>query len=466
MFGCESSFLLDKFFTETSLLDQLFEFIKNTSLNHTLAGYFSKLVLSLLNKNASQIITYIDSHEYIPVLTEKICYKSISDIILKILLLEHIETGFYLDSRIKIVNYLIPQLKSSNHLSHYYLSEIVSEFLQRSIEANSWREIVQVFTSADNLKIIIDASAGGDSSKVCAGVKIIKSILNCSSCDFLLREDKPNEFDDSEVLQEELEENNTEFLVKIIEAVSDYAKMLKRPSEKFLGTFNKEIEILGEDRLKIIDLMLACIKLNNKSMNLKIAETGIIEDIMQLFFRLEMNSMLHNLVENLVFTVFTTKNEILIENLIEKTQLIKLIVKHKETKGNSGHSLKIANFLVKIQEKYDKVRVSFESCTEWGEYFCNYLSKRNEDQNRRLGEGKQSELIEETGELSANTNQEITAYLNRITGYNVTKSEDVAVNTEIKELNPEEATNKKPEIEENIDTKDQITNKFLGNLLL
>ena len=340
-------------------------------------------------------------------------------------------------------------MNCSNTLSHHFLAEIVTEFLQKNFEANSWREIIEVFTSSDNLKIIFEASIGGDISKVCSGVKILTSILNCSACDFLLREYKQQN-NDEDVIQEEQEENNTEFLNRIIGAISGYATILRRPSEKFFGTLQQEVEMLGEDRLRIIDLMLVCIKLNNKEINSKIAQAGIIEEIMQLFFRLEMNSLLHHTVEKIVNAIFAHNNEdeSLIECLINKSQLIALLAQNKASKGYSGHANRIANFLVKIQEKYEKIKFSIISCNEWNEYYANYLIKINETETKALGEEKQIESFEEFSK----TEDKITAFLKKMTGQHNKKREEVSLNT--KTTDEDDLINKEPETEECFEPED------------
>ena len=447
IFACESSHILDMILSTNSLLSQIFDFLKPASVNPTLSGYFSKLLMTVIEKSPQFVLKELDEQGFIERLTEKISSKSICDAVLKILTLESPTPEFCLGVRSKIFASVLGQLTSSNPLSHYFSAEIVTEFLLRPHETNSWRELLEVVTRSDNLQMIFEASISSEPSRTVAGVRIIKGIINCSVCDYLLRETRSSD-DDANVIQEELEEKTSVFVKGIVRSMEGYAVVLSRISEKFIGTNGGEIEILGADRKSIVELILACIRINIKEINREIARTGALTVIFGFFFHFEMNSMLHNLVVQTVIAIFTNLDEddCLIDCLVQST-LISNLSNPTLNKGYNGHATKIANYLVKIKEKNPKLNDSIKTCPDWENFYTNYLTKTNAIESTPLGETKPIVQIE-----SFDARSRITNILNKISGSN-NISRELVSGYNYRPANSGEVM-KEPEIEEGFEPDD------------
>jgi serine/threonine-protein phosphatase 6 regulatory subunit 3 len=406
LFACESLHIINQFFYESILLIRLFDFLNSDQINPTLAGYFSKLLICLLNKNPSTIIDYIEYNRLIPKLTEKINNRSISNLVTKILAIESSQKDFYLKARSSLLSSLIARINYEN-VSDTFLQEIIFEFFYRFDEINSWKELVKVMTSSENMMLIIETSLCDNQHRVFIGANILKNILDCSGCDFLYK---------TKTDLESLDDlGASEFLEWVFEALKNYENVLKRPSSSFRGTLHTEFPALGKDRLKIIELVNSCIKLNIKELNNFIASIGILQEIILIFFKFEFNSMVHNQVSSLISSLLIySQDENLLETLIKKTELIKRISTHTGNKGYSGHVIKIANQLIMAQNKYDCIIETIELCEEWPSFVNEYLDNQNIVQKITLGEEKKKSVS--TDKSLVKTEEMVSQFFNKITG--------------------------------------------------
>ena len=330
----------------------------------------------------------LDEQGFIEKLAEKVYSKSISSLLLKILTLESQIPEFCLGVRSKILTSVLRQLTSSNLMSHCFCSEIVGEFLVRYKQANSWRELLEVITRSDNLRIIFDSSISGEESRIVAGVRIIGGMIRCGACSYLWRETR-NSDDDTSGVQEEREEKSSELVKGLVQAMQGYAVILRRASEKFIGTSGAEIERLGMDRKSIVELILSCIWINVREINREIARTEALTMIFGFFFKFEMNSILQNLVGRIIVDMLTylDEDDCLIDCLVQ-SQFISSLANPTLHKGYNGHATKIANFLVKIKEKHKKIAEAISACANWENFYLEYLIKTNAIENKSLGGAK------------------------------------------------------------------------------
>ncbi|OMJ91474.1 hypothetical protein SteCoe_5960 [Stentor coeruleus] len=393
IFSCESQHIFDQFFADDKmLLIEFFKFLKDDYINTTLAGYFSKFAISLVHHNPSFVIGFIEEHGYLQEIASKVWSKSIADLALKILTLEDLDSNFCIEPRTKLLNMVISNFSSSNPLSNYFSAEILCELVLRYNEKNSWRELMILLASSDNIKLIIDAATSSDISQVTSGIRVLKAIISSASCDFLLRVNRGSNEDDSRVIQEETEEIS-DFCKQVIDSLTLLVRKLERPTSYFDSCVkNTTIKILGDDRIKIVEFLHICMKIGIKAFELKIVSTNAIPSIINLFFDFDMNSIYHTLVEQVINSILILKgdNDCLLQALLN-SDLIDKIILNPQLKGYSGHVIRIANLLNKSQYAQDVVRSKLSKDGRWAEFTRNYLEKRNEVEARKLGENKKIE---------------------------------------------------------------------------
>lgn len=341
---------------------------------------------------------------------------------------------------------LIQQLQTNNPFCHYFLSQIVSEFLLKPHETNSWNQIAEVLTQYENSLIITQAAASEETSKVIAGATILKSIFSCRECAYLLRE---NLIVEDDVLQEVEEDNVSEIVKMVIASIGKFEKRLLRSSEVFVGTCTREIPMFGNDRMTILELLFACLRLNFKSLNEEIGKSNLIKIVVDCFFQFEMNSILHGGVEKIINAIFVSgpEEDCLVESLID-SGIIGRICSDAGGKGYSGYVIKIANFFIKIREKSEKLNAAIEKCEGWGDFCKNYLEKQNETESSSLGDSKKSDFRTEIDDF-ADTKNKISQFLSKISGHHSNSRNIIAVHQSSFEEKPLDLISKEPETEEN-----------------
>ncbi|OMJ87252.1 hypothetical protein SteCoe_11101 [Stentor coeruleus] len=391
LFGCDSTHLYSQFFNDDDkeLLTVFFQFLDNSDINPTLAGYFSKYAISLIIRKPSITVSFLHEHDYIKQIAAKVFSKSISDLAVRILTLESSESNFCYEPRAKLLSCIISNFSSSDSLLLNFSAEIICDLLSRPTDTNSWKELVTIITLNNNASILIDAATSIDPKKSCAAIRVLNTIVSSTSCDFMLRVPPKQNEDDSIVLQEF--EEVTDFCKLMSNAIDLLVERLERPTKYFESTLkNTNIAILGEDRLKIVDFLHSCIKINIKVFELKIISSKAISCIVDLFFNFEMNSIYHTLAEQVFSSIlkFKGENDCFLLALLE-SKLVNNIISNPGVKGYSGHVTKVANLLIKAQED---VRNKLKTIEGWSQFVSGYLKVRNEVELMSLGENKKIEI--------------------------------------------------------------------------
>ena len=139
LFSCECWSILDTFFSDQHLLTQLFDFLRSDEINSTLAGYFSKLVLTLLGRKPFELFSFICTSSIFFSIAKNLYSKSISDIAIKLLTIDNqsSDPNFFIEVRERLLIEVVKQLHSENELSHYFVGVVVSEFIAKGAEINS-----------------------------------------------------------------------------------------------------------------------------------------------------------------------------------------------------------------------------------------------------------------------------------------------------------------------------------------
>ncbi|OMJ86724.1 hypothetical protein SteCoe_11736 [Stentor coeruleus] len=373
---CEVSEILDIFFHETQLLDELFGFLERLPINQTLAGYFCSVVQVLLKHNSYELLSYIhDQKDISKLLTDHSYSTSIMQLIYKLLSCEDHGNPAYVSKLYDMVDYIVYNLvqnpsdqnEKMDFMKIINSSNILCSLTQNHNEVYNWSDIQMQASGSPNIELIIGGILQGNLQVSAAATAVVISIIR--NIDTKQSEDI--------VISSEIPQ-----IVEIIcEKTKDFKKILNRPGD-----------FLGMDRLNIVKMLFECSKLNYEIITKTFIEVGILKDLVELVVRFPWNSMLHIILEDgIIFLLlkseqYDLKKYVIYNQLIQNTQLIQIIIESSMKKsgeiGYLGWAIKIANVITKISI------VNLRQDCGWEEFVNEYLMKKNHVENCTLGQGE------------------------------------------------------------------------------
>lgn len=296
------------------------------------------------------------------------------------------DQNFYLDARKSLLNQIVSNLNHEDDLANYYSGSILSDLIGRNSEINSWKELVMTLITPENLKVFVSAATSNNTPRITASLNVLKGFFSSSvRYEFLKPAKAQSSDEDGTVIQEE---ETPEFIKGIVSLFTPLTAVLGRKSEEYTNTNKKTVKILGEDRLKIVEFVLACIKADLKEINVGIKESKVLVQVIDLFFIFELNSLLHSLVDQIISATLSSSNseeDIKTELLIE-SKLIEKLISSEDNKGYTGYVIKISNNLSKASESNEAISQALSLYPTWKNFQENYLSKKTEIEKKTLGD--------------------------------------------------------------------------------
>jgi hypothetical protein len=362
---------------DPELLEKLFSVVKGATIHPTLAGYFSKVFLSLLKTSAEAVLKAFSDMQLSGDFLRHLYSRSITDALCKVVALEGCASPLYVPMRGEIV---LQVAKSIDHTqSHETVNNaayLLIELISGSKTVNSWMELIEVLSQWELLEKLSGELA-------CSEVHVIKSVVSVLEALCKASEHDSTLMQDEEVLVELL-----------VSRAKDLSAILKRPCSVRTSTFKATLPTLGEGRLKLIEFVTAILRIDNAALNEAIAESDLIEVITGLFQELKWNSLLHCAYEQLVQVIVQSNSIELKSSLIVKAGLPSLLASLVETEekygngvsmktGQAGHVTRIANILVNAGQTY--LQSMLEGNARWQSFIEGVLTTQNEIESRTLG---------------------------------------------------------------------------------
>ncbi|CAG9316098.1 unnamed protein product [Blepharisma stoltei] len=450
LFACETASLLDKFFADQELLEKLFNFFTTESLNLTLAGYASKLIISLFIRNPSEMLKFIIENSWNTWLLDHSEYKAIADIINRIVLVENLGDPFYIPQRKEIIQKLINNLASENPNAAFHSSQILCDLTNKPTEVNSWAELAGVIMQKESLNKLIEGLTADSTHNINAVVTVLRSIMTSSSRSDLLTLNKKPDEDSATILEDE---ESPEFIESFIQVLPKLKEILENVhNTQILTVFNEDIESLGEGKIKIIEVLYAAIKMEIKEIQAKIEEIEVVRVIVGLFFNYEWNSILHATFEQFANAVLASSSQALKEQLLKTSGFLNKMIEKglNPTRpgtrnpslrpGYMGYITKISNSLIKLSETHSEIAEILLATEKWAEYKSSYLEDRNFIENRHLGGYKPlsfgDHFADEDSKAEENSKNPFSSYTN-----NENANEDLEIPEEEIETTDKPLTN-------------------------
>lgn len=376
----ESGPIHDKILENDVIMGKLFSFLDEPRLNSTLAGYFSKVVQPLFARNPEKTMGYFIANGTLPKLIQHLYIKSIVDIILKILTFDNSQQEFFPEERKQLVQDMTSALNTASEYSVHFAGYILSEVLNKSMEINCWKELTGAVIEKENLFKYFEGLIADDCFKSTSCGGVLKTLLGVFSRIDLTKYFEELAFADVFI----------EFLPKLLTKLATPSKV------QLLGTNGESAEALGESRLKVIEIISLAIRLENENLHEAVAQSGVLSEITKLFFDMPWNSILHNVVDNIVVGCVLSRKDSLIHamlatsNFLDKMVSVGLSPKDGHRLGILGHINKLANYLKSTE--CEVVKELLNSTQQWNDFSNDYLEVRNTCESKILGDmGKKGE---------------------------------------------------------------------------
>ncbi|XP_020115074.1 serine/threonine-protein phosphatase 6 regulatory subunit 3-like isoform X2 [Ananas comosus] len=404
IFTCEIDVILKTLVEDEELMNMLFSFLE---LNHThnsiLAGYFSKVVICLMSRKMTSLMKYVKTHEAIfRKLVDLIGITSIMEILVRLVggedhmypnsvdVMQWLADTNLLDM---IVDKLCP---SSTPEEHANAAEVLCIIIQNAPSA-----LAAKLSSQNFIHRIFGHALEHSPSKSAL-------IHSLSVCIALLDPKKPSSSGffhslRSQHLYESSVHINFETICAMLSKLGDLLELLNVSSDgNTLCTSYGELHPpLGKHRLIIVEFVTVLLETGYEASDLQIIKSGVIQKILDLFFKYPFNNFLHHHVEKLIMACLESNRSAIIDHLFAECNIIRKFLNADKTPllsdsnpvtipaagrkppraGHIGHISRICNKLTQLGISNDHVQAYLQESGEWLDWLSYVLHERNTVEN-------------------------------------------------------------------------------------
>ncbi|XP_077252908.1 uncharacterized protein LOC143892288 isoform X2 [Tasmannia lanceolata] len=421
IFTCEIDVILKTLVENEELMNLLFFFLEPNRPHGTLlAGYFSKVVVCLMQRKTIPLMNYVQAHQEIfRQLVDLIGITSIMEVLVRLVGTDdHMYPNFMdvmqwlADS--SLLEMIVDKLSSSCPPEvHANAAETLC-----AITRNTPSPLTIKISSPSFLERIFGHALENSASKstLIHSLSVCISLLDpkrsaSTSLVYSVR---------SQHLYEPPVPVNSETVTAMLPKLCDLLMILNVSSdENVLPTTYGELRPpLGKHRLKIVEFIAVLLRTGYEAAERVLVSSGAIQRILDLFFEYPFNNSLHNHVESIIASCLDSKNTTFLDHLFQDCNLIGKILqadrhptlssdsslptlpaagRQLPRTGNIGHITRIANKLVQLGNGNDYIHAYLQENAEWVDWQTNVLHERNVVENvYRWACGRPTALQERT----------------------------------------------------------------------
>ncbi|OAY38019.1 serine/threonine-protein phosphatase 6 regulatory subunit 3 isoform X2 [Manihot esculenta] len=406
IFTCEIDVILKTLVEEEELMNLLFSFLEpNRPHSALLAGYFSKVVVCLMVRKTVPLMKYVQAHQDVfRQLVDLIGITSIMEVLVRLVGADdHVYPNFIdvmqwlADSNLleMIVDKLSP---SSPPEVHANAAETLCAITRNAPSALATKLSSPSFVSrifGHALEDSLSKSGLVHSLSVCISLLDPKRSAISSPLLHSFR---------SQHIYESPIPVNPETIDAMLPKLGDLLMLLNVLSDdKILPTTYGELKPpLGKHRLKIVEFIAVLLRMGNEAAEKELVSSGTIKRVLDLFFEYPYNNALHHHVESIVLSCLETKNDAMIDHLLQECDFIGKILqtdknpiisddtnqptvpsagKRAPRAGNLGHITRIANKLLQLGNTNSRIQTYLQENSEWNEWQASILLERNAVEN-------------------------------------------------------------------------------------
>ncbi|XP_047325671.1 serine/threonine-protein phosphatase 6 regulatory subunit 3 [Impatiens glandulifera] len=404
IFTCEVDIILKALVEDEELMKLLFSFLEPEHTHNTLlAGYFSKVVISLLLRKTVPFMNHIQDHpEIIRKLVDLIGITSIMEVLIRLISSdEHLYTNFtgsmkWLEDT-DVLEMIVDKFSSSESPEvHANAAEILCALTRYAPPGLAAKISSPSFVG----RLLHHALGDTRPNSV-----LVNSLTVCIS----LLDSKRLTMGTYHIYNRYMTHGptvspNPETVEGMLGSLGDLLKLLDSPSHEnvLVTTYGKLQPPLGKHRLKIVEFISVLVAVGNESAEGELIRLGALKQILELFFKYPYNNFLHHHVEHIVVSCLESKNTTFTDHLLNECNLIGKILdaeknlflvvepaeptipaegKEPPRIGNIGHITRIANKIVQLGCSNSNILEHLQKNSEWDEWHTNILSKRNAVEN-------------------------------------------------------------------------------------
>ncbi|XP_010541326.1 PREDICTED: serine/threonine-protein phosphatase 6 regulatory subunit 3-like isoform X2 [Tarenaya hassleriana] len=386
-------------------MNLLFSFLEpNRPHSVMLAGYFSKVVICLMLRKTVPLMNYVKDHQNVfQQLVDLIGITSIMEVLTRLVGADdhvypnHLDVMQWLaDSN--LLEMIVDKLNSLNTPE---VNANAAETLC-TITQNATSPLATKLSSPSFVARILGHALEDSHSKSCLvhSLSVCISLLDprryAVSSPFMYAFRGQHLFE-SPILV------NPETVAAMLPKLGELLALLNVSSdEKILPTTYGQLKPpLGSHRLKIVEFVAVLLKTDNEATEKELVTSGAIKRVLDLFFEYPYNNALHHHVESIIASCLDSKNDALVDHLLQEGDLIGKILQMEEQPilsgdspptlpavgrqaprvGNIGHITRIANKLVHLSTSNSQIKSFLQDNNEWIEWETNVLQDRNAVEN-------------------------------------------------------------------------------------
>lgn len=402
IFACEIDAIFKTLVEDEELMDLLFSFLEHDRSHSTLlAGYFSKVVVCLLQRKTESLMHYIQAHQDIfRKLVDLIGITSITEILIRLV---GADDHMYTDDAMQwladtdLLEMIVDKLSSPNSPEvHTNAAETLCTITRLAPSALASKLSSPSFVGRLFHHALEDSQS---KSTLVHSLSVCISVLDPKRAATVAAVGVSRGHVTEPVLTA-----NPETVDGMLQRLGDLLKLLDVSSdENILPTTYGELRPpLGKHRLKIVEFIAVLLRTGSEAAQQELVKLGAIQTIIQLFFDYPFNNSLHHQVESIIVSCLESNNTTLIEHLFQDCNLVGRILaaevnptipvdQNKPTvpypgkapprTGNIGHLTRIANKLTQLGMNNILIQSSLRGNSEWTNWETNVLSKRNVVEN-------------------------------------------------------------------------------------
>jgi serine/threonine-protein phosphatase 6 regulatory subunit 3 len=386
------------FFKEPGYMERLLDFLKTDKLNFTLAGYFAKVITSLFCYHSHSVLAAaLDVANCSKDLVRHVASRSIAEVIERLLAFEEPGSNAYIPERKQLLDLLVDAIAPETEIESINASSIIVNFLGKQTSVVRWEEVARHLATRATIERIMRHLYSCNTIVVKSLVSVLIAIISHAP----LKSDAQGE-DDTTLYEAEVPPV-VELLATHLDKLVAYIKEPRAPVSR--TTFKVAIPVLGEDRLKLCELLGVAMKLDEPLLNKRLISEKVPSLFVEMFVEFPWNSSYHKCFESFVNAVLDSSDNSLKTALILEAELPRYLVELSDNgrfptegveirRGNLGFVTRISNLLVK-HAKDDLVKQLLAKFPSWDCYVCEALQERNEIENQPIAGQKSRAFIDD-----------------------------------------------------------------------
>ncbi|XWS28972.1 hypothetical protein CRYUN_Cryun25bG0116900 [Craigia yunnanensis] len=406
IFTCEIDVILKTVVEEEELMSLLFSFLEpNRPHSVLLAGYFSRVVVCLMLRKTVPLMNYVQVHQDVfRQLVDLIGITSIMEVLVRLVGADdHVYPNFLdvmqwlADNNLleMIVDKLSPSCPPEVHAN-------AAETLC-AITRNAPSALATKLSSPSFVARIFDHALEDSHSKygLVHSLSVCISLLDPKRS--AITSPLMHSFRNQHMYEPPIPVN-LETINAMLPKLGDLLVLLNVSSdEKILPTTYGELRPpLGKHRLKIVEFIAILLRTGNEATEKELVSSGTILRVLDLFFEYPYNNALHHHVESIIISCVESKNDAIVDHLLQECDLIGKFLqtdKHPilsgdgsqptlpaagkcaQRAGNIGHITRISNKLVQLGSSNNRIQTCLQENSEWNVWQANVLQERNAVEN-------------------------------------------------------------------------------------